>query len=482
MRLVVKNNFIPALLIFGAFLVAMLGFINIYLPFIIFGAVLCFYAFYNPRDMIYALFFIMFINGYLRIQTGLGNYVALLIDIIVGCLYAKLLFDCLFQKKLNLVIQAPLFSVIFLFGLYCISRTFNIDISFASKISGLRSFIYYIPLYLVGYFYHFDQKHFKRFVSFFMIMILVLCLYACRQHFSGYTPAELAYVKQLAQGGTPYLENEIRVFSMLSTAVDFSCLLAMCIPMAIPWYFSIAQKYRLLYFLGVIFISSVLSLTFLRSSFVACGLSVLFLFFLLKQIGYINNKDLLRTLGMGSLVGIVLLFSLNTLSFNNDKNLDVIWSRVKSVGAITSFVGITQQSTRARDELYSMYDRLNYWKIRISEVQNVFIGQGVGAQSKIPYSQSAVMDNSYLCIYYDLGLIGVGFFLCLLCGWLMLFMRNLSKVPLLCLMPIGMLVSIMIFFCVSTIIVSPPMRLITYFCIGMFCRKIKEGDTLTASN
>ncbi|MDR2431605.1 MAG: O-antigen ligase family protein [Candidatus Margulisbacteria bacterium] len=419
-------------------------------------------------------------------QTGLVNHIAVLMDLMAGCLYARVLFDAIFQKKINVVLKAPLFGALFCFSLYCIFRVFPADIALFAKIAAFRGYLYYVPMYLVGYFYYFSPKEFKRFTYFCASMLLILGLYACRQQFLGYTARELSWINwQITERNfTAITNNEIRVFSMQNSSLDFACLLALFIPMAIPWIFSTPRKRQRLCLLGIIFIAIVSAFTFIRAAFVAWSLSALLVCMLLWWSGYINHKNLWKILGIGSLVCVVLFFSFNVLSFNNNKNLNVILARIQSVGSLTSLPGIIQQSTRARAELVSMQSRVNIWRTLIADVQNGLIGNGVGALRNInpinigQHNPRALAENMYVYIYYELGVVGLLFFLSIFSGYLRFYFQHIRQSPLLCIMPIGLIVSLLIVLLAGDYLATAPIRVTSWFFFGVFCRKITEGDRL----
>ena len=477
------------LVILTTFVTVLLGFVHLYIPFIVIGGISAMYLFYNPKQLIYVLCFLMFTNGYIRMQLNQFTGVSLFIDLLIMTLYIKLLFDCLFQKKLNLILQAPMLSSIVIFSLYCLLRLFPAGIEFSARIHSLRGVLYYIFLYFVGYFYYFDKQEFKRFCLFYAFMLLLLCVYALSQQFLGFSARELDWVRYLESNRhtSMYTSEEIRVFSLQCTALDFACLLGLFIPAGIPYILSLPSKYHLHGLLELIFIAFISTLTFIRMAMVSWLIASLIICILLWHLKYFNPNNFGKILVAIFSFLLVVVLGFSTLSFSTGKNLDVLLNRVKSIGALTSFNSISQQSTRGRNEINSMYHRISIWQNRIVSTKNPFLGDGLGVLKTTAYSTSGlgqredVTDNTYISIYCEIGVIGLLLFLNMIFGWLMFYFKQLKRSPLLCLMPIGMIVSFLIMMAGNEASIQTPIRLNIWLLLGMFCRKIKENDILPST-
>jgi len=274
------------------------------------------------------------------------------------------------------------------------------------------------PLFLAGPILYFivannirDEHQINRLLTVLLIISSLLGIYGIFQ----YQGIDFAFWKgNIARQ---------QVFGLFGNVNYFAEYLIVPLPLAISLFFATRNRaHKILLLIGILAMGGSLILTFTRGSYLAIGISSLFMFFLyLASRGKSFIKEH-KKIFIFILILIVLVASLFTLPNPLNKPGTVI-SKIQGRISISQLTKDT-----------SLKRRIAIWKFTgMMIADNPILGSGIGTfkyndlryqakffeqgdnRSIYPYGLAAKAHNEYLHLWAELGIIGLGIFL-----WLMI--------------------------------------------------------------
>lgn len=166
------------------------------------------------RQAIYGVFIAVIVEGFLRNYFD-SPYVLLVKDLMLAAIYMRVFGQRMLYRK-SLFSGAPLNRAVVLFTAIVLAQTLNPNLpSVAVAGVGIRTWLYYIPLYYIALEMFQTETAVKRFLQFILVGAVLLSLYALYQAWLGptaYANLGAAFAKGLfvtgsADGGIFYRPN-----------------------------------------------------------------------------------------------------------------------------------------------------------------------------------------------------------------------------------------------------------------------------------
>jgi hypothetical protein len=146
----------------------------------------CFMAW---RPAVYGAFVLLFVEGYLRNRLNSPD-ILLVKDLMLAAIYLRV-FGERFIRGQALVPATPANIPIAVFVLIVLIQCLNPAVtSIGQALVGIRTWLYYIPLYYIGIYMLRSEREVRRFLWFMLVCAVPICLLAIYQHRQG--PAEYA--------------------------------------------------------------------------------------------------------------------------------------------------------------------------------------------------------------------------------------------------------------------------------------------------
>jgi len=226
-----------------------------------------------------------------------------------------------------------------------------------------------------------------------------------------------------------------QVFGLFGNVNYFAEYMIVPLPLAISLFFAVRNRtHKILLLIGILAMGGSLILTFTRGSYLAIGISSLFMFFLYlasRGKGFIKEHKKIFILILALIILITFLFAIP----NPLNKPGTVISKIKSRISISQF---TKGSSLKR--------RIAIWKFTGMMIKDhPLLGSGLGAfkynslsyQAKFfnqgenrrlyPYGIADKVHNEYLQLGAELGLLGLGIFLWLIISYFRYGVRVLKK-------------------------------------------------------
>ena len=132
----------------------------------------------------------------------------------------------------NSLLSTPVAKVFILYTAYHLIEFFNPDMySKAGYIFVMRKFFMFIIIYISAYRLINTPSRFRFFLKFWIVMAFIAALYGCYQHWFGYLPPEMSYLRRHPKEyDLMFQSGQMRIFSFLSDVVSFGVLAGtMCV-------------------------------------------------------------------------------------------------------------------------------------------------------------------------------------------------------------------------------------------------------------
>jgi len=287
-----------------------------------------------------------------------------------------------------------------------------------------------LPLFLAGPILYFivannirDERQINRLLTTLLIISSLLGIYGIFQ----YNGIDFAFWKgNIARQ---------QVFGLFGNVNYFAEYLIVLLPLAISLFFVCKNKvYKILLLGGILAMGGSLILTFTRGSYLAIGISSLFMFFLYLTIrgkGFIKEHRKIFIFMLALIILVTFLFAIpNPLN----KSGTVI-SKIKSRISISQFT--SGSSLKRREAIWGFTvmmikdhplrgSGLGTFKYNSLNYQAKFFDQGENRRL-YPYGIADKVHNEYLQLGAELGMLGLGIFLWLIISYFRYGLRVLKK-------------------------------------------------------
>jgi len=227
-----------------------------------------------------------------------------------------------------------------------------------------------------------------------------------------------------------------QVFGLFGNVNYFAEYLIVPLPLAISLFFATRNRtHKILLLVGILAIGGSLILTFTRGSYLAIGISSIFMFFLYlasRGKGFIKEHKKIFILVLALIILVTFLF---TLPNSLNKSGTVI-SKVKSRISISQFT--KGSSLKRREAIWGftalmIKDRpfmglgIGTYKYNSLKYQAKFFEQGQN-RSLYPYGFATKAHNEYLQLWAELGIVGLGIFIWLIICYFNCGIKFLKKI------------------------------------------------------
>lgn len=146
------------------------------------GVFLCYFIMRKWQVGILMVFFLLFLQDFIRkITPGQPYQVLLFSDVLIVFTYISFLIS--WYKKKKGLWKPPFFVALILFVIWCIIEIFNPHIpSMWFAVAGLRGYLFYLPLIFLGYSFFLQRERFLLFCRVLAYMSIVLTVVAIIQN------------------------------------------------------------------------------------------------------------------------------------------------------------------------------------------------------------------------------------------------------------------------------------------------------------
>ena len=136
------------------------------------------------RQAVYAVFAVLFVEGYIRNLLNTPD-VLLLKDLMLAAIYIRVLADRVHGRS-GLIPASPINVPLAAFAAIVLAQTFNPNVTAVGQaVVGVRTWLFYVPLYFVAREMFPTERELRRFVWFVVLCAVPISLFAFRQYFAG---------------------------------------------------------------------------------------------------------------------------------------------------------------------------------------------------------------------------------------------------------------------------------------------------------
>jgi len=287
-----------------------------------------------------------------------------------------------------------------------------------------------LPLFLAGPILYFlvannirDEHQISRLLTTLLIISSLLGIYGIFQ----YNGIDFAFWKANV--------GRNQVFGLFGNVNYFAEYMIVPLPLAISLFFATRNRtHKILLLVGILAMGGSLILTFTRGSYLAIGISSLFMFFLYlvsRGKGFIKEQ---KKIFIIILAFIILLTFLFTIPNPLNKSGTII-SKIKGRISITQFtkgsslkrrIAIWKFTTLMIKDHPILGSGLGTFKYNSLNYQAKFFYQGEN-RSLYPYGIADKVHNEYLQLGAEIGILGLGIFLWLIISYFRYGLRILKK-------------------------------------------------------
>ncbi|HER24483.1 MAG TPA: tetratricopeptide repeat protein [Candidatus Atribacteria bacterium] len=227
-----------------------------------------------------------------------------------------------------------------------------------------------------------------------------------------------------------------QVFGLFGNVNFFAEYLIVPLPIAVSLFFACRNKFKkTLLFLAILVMGTTLVVTFTRSAYLGCGISLVFmiiLFITLQGKSFIAENKKLFIIILVAIIIITLLFVIPT-PLNKSGTI---------ISTIKSRISLSQMS-----ESFSISSRISNWKFTALMIKDhPLIGSGIGTykynslryqarfleqgqnRSIYPYVFADKTHNEYLQLWAEVGIVGLGIFIWLIISYFNYGLRFIKRV------------------------------------------------------
>jgi len=340
--------------------------------------------------------------------------------VILGLMFWS--FKVLSQEKAKLTsstLNFPILSFIFICILSLIWSN-----SFFISLKELRLFLAGPLLYFVITNNISDERQIRRILNVLLIVGSLFGIYGIFQ----YNGIDFSF----------WLRNIGRqqVFGLFGNVNYFAEYLIVPLPLAISLFFATRNRtHKILLLVGILAIGGSLILTFTRGSYLAIGISLIFMFFLYlvsRGKSFIEEHKKVFILVLALIILVTFLFALP----NPLNKPGTVISKVKSRISISQF--IKGSSLKRREAIWGftalmIKDRpflglgIGTYKYNSLKYQAKFFEQGQN-RSLYPHGFATKAHNEYLQLWAELGIVGLGIFIWLIICYFNCGIKFLKKI------------------------------------------------------
>jgi hypothetical protein len=136
------------------------------------------------RQAMYAVFVVLFVEGYFRNLLNIPD-VLLFKDLMLAAIYLRVLADRA-NRRSDLIPASPINVPLLAFTGIVLVQTLNPNVaSVGQAVVGVRTWLFYVPLYFVAREMFQDERELRRFIWFVVLSAVPIGAVALRQYFAG---------------------------------------------------------------------------------------------------------------------------------------------------------------------------------------------------------------------------------------------------------------------------------------------------------
>jgi len=227
-----------------------------------------------------------------------------------------------------------------------------------------------------------------------------------------------------------------QVFGLFGNVNYFAEYLIVPLPLAISLFFTVQNRtYKILLLIGILAMGGSLILTFTRGSYLAIGISLLFMFFLylLSQgKNFIKEYKKVFIIILALIILVTFLFALPNPLNKSGTAIEKIKSRI-SISQLTQSSSIKRRMAIWKFTGMMIKDHpllgmgIGTFKYNSLKYQAQFFSQGEN-RALYPHGFADKAHNEYLQLWAELGIIGLGIFLWLMVSYFNYGIKFLKKI------------------------------------------------------
>jgi hypothetical protein len=200
------------------------------------------------RQAMYAVFVVLFVEGYFRNLLNIPD-VLLVKDLMLAAIYLRVLADRA-NRRSGLIPASPINVPLLAFTGIVLVQTLNPNVaSVGQAVVGIRTWLFYVPLYFVAHEMFREERELRRFMWFVVLSAVPIGALALRQYYAGpdaYTSLGEGFERALfvtrSAGGIVYRPNATFAWS-----TNFAIFLALATVLCVG--LSLASKGRVRFIL-----------------------------------------------------------------------------------------------------------------------------------------------------------------------------------------------------------------------------------------
>jgi len=289
-----------------------------------------------------------------------------------------------------------------------------------------------LPLFLTGPLLYFvltnnlsDERQISRILNILLIVSGLFGIYGILQ----YNGIDFSF----------WIRNVRRqqVFGLFGNVNYFAEYLIVPLPLAISLFFATRNRtHKILHLVGILAIGGSLILTFTRGSYLAIGISSIFMFFLYlasRGKGFIKEHKKVFILVLALIILVTFLFAIP----NPLNKPGTVISKIKGRISITQFT--KGSSLKRREAIWGftvlmIKDRpflglgIGTFKYNSLKYQAKFFEQGQNRSLLYPHGFATKAHNEYLQLWAELGIVGLGIFIWLIICYFNYGIKFLKKI------------------------------------------------------